>query len=147
MLQLRGVSAYRDAKNFVDSEDKLKLLITTLREMIDKLDLVEEAIKKRDFQRKFTELSKVEQVLQILDSSLDRSCGEISDNLSALYNYILANLRKVHITLEISRIEESKSLLRTILEGFEKAYEMKRRKASSKEKGEENLETNLEAIL
>lgn len=147
MLQLRGVSAYRDAKNFVDSEDKLKLLITTLREMIDKLDLVEEAIKKRDFQRKFTELSKVEQVLQILDSSLDRSCGEISENLSALYNYILANLRKVHITLEISRIEESKSLLRTILEGFEKAYEMKRRKASSKEKGEENLETNLEAIL
>ncbi|MEM3427690.1 MAG: flagellar export chaperone FliS, partial [Nitrososphaerales archaeon] len=111
MFQLRGVSAYRDAKNFVDSEDKLKLVIATFREMIDKLDLVEEAIKKRDFQRKFTELSKVEQVLQILDSSLDRSCGEISDNLSALYNYILANLRKVHITLEISRIEESKSLL------------------------------------
>ncbi|MEM3554106.1 MAG: flagellar export chaperone FliS [Candidatus Bathyarchaeia archaeon] len=147
MFQLRGVSAYRDVKNFVDSEDKLKLLITTFREMIDKLDLVEEAIKKRDFQRKFTELSKVEQVLQILDSSLDRSYGEISENLSALYNYILANLRKVHITLEISRIEESKSLLRTILEGFEKAYEMKRRKASSKEKGEENLKTSLEAIL
>lgn len=147
MFQLRGVSAYRDAKNFVDSEDKLKLVIKTFREMIDKLDLVEEAIKKRDFQRKFTELSKVEQVLQILDSSLDRSYGEISDNLSALYNYILANLRKVHITLEISRIEESKSLLRTILEGFEKAYEMKRRKASSKEEGEENPKTNLEAIL
>lgn len=126
-LQLRGLGVYQDVEKLSDSEDKPKLLIKALKEVLRKLDLVRDAIRKKDYETKFKELSKVEQILQILDSSLDRSYSEISENLSAIYNYILSNLRKVHISLDISKIEESKSLIGTILEGFEKAYEYSRK--------------------
>ncbi|MCS7281702.1 MAG: flagellar export chaperone FliS [Desulfobacterota bacterium] len=128
----RVLSAYTDAEHVIDVEDKPKLLLKVYEEIIKKLDTVKKAIEKKDYEKKFTELSKIEQMIQILDESLDRSFGQISENLSSLYAYIMKNLRDVHVSLDLKKIDECKGLLCTIFDGFKKAYEIEQKKRNEK---------------
>jgi|YelNatPaOPRAMG01_1025707.scaffolds.fasta_scaffold00352_2 flagellar protein FliS len=125
-LSLNGFLAYKNAEVCIDTEDKPRLLIKVYEELLKKLDIAAKAAEEKDFKKKVEELSKAISVLEILDSSLDMSYGEIPRNLSILYTYILKNLRFAQRSPKKDKIEECKGLLSSILEGFRKAYEGKK---------------------
>ncbi len=127
-LSYRGLGAYKDAEKMVDTEDRQRLLLKAYEGILEKLEAAKRAIEKRDYETKFTELSKVIQILEILDASLDRTYGKIAENLSALYAYIIKTLRGVHTNMDIKRVEECKSLISDIFEGFKKAYEIEQKR-------------------
>jgi flagellar secretion chaperone FliS len=123
--------AYSVADNTVDGENKPKLLLKVYQSMLDKVEMVKSAIERKNFEKKYEELTKLTTAIEILDSSLDMSQGEIPQNLSGLYQYLVRRLSGVHISHDIEILDECRSILVQIHEGFTQAYEKERR-----EKGE-----------
>lgn len=114
---------YSTANDLVDYTDKPKLLLKVYEAILDKIDIVMSTIDKGNFEKKYIELSKVTNVLEILDASLDMSMGEISKNLSGIYRYLIKRLNEVHRNCDTKILEECKQLIGVIYDGFLKAYD------------------------
>jgi flagellar secretion chaperone FliS len=125
--------AYKNVESSVNLDDKPKVLLKVYQILLEKLEIVKHAIENQNYLVKDRELSKIRTAIEILDSSLDRSYGEIPRNLSSLYLYMLRRLRNVQFSLDVKGLDECKSLLAKINEGFEMAYEKERRKQFSPE--------------
>lgn len=125
--------AYRNVERSVNLDDKPKVLLKVYQILLEKLEIVKYAIEKQDYLVKDRELSKIMTAIEILDSSLDMSYGEIPRNLSSLYTYLIRRLRNVQFSLDVKGLDECKSLLTKIYEGFEGAYENERTKRYSTE--------------
>ncbi|HEY3277218.1 MAG TPA: flagellar export chaperone FliS [Syntrophorhabdaceae bacterium] len=116
-------TAYSAADTSVDSDNKPRILLKVYQSMLDKIDMVKGAIDRKNFEKKYDELTKLTTVLDILDSSLDMSQGEVAKNLSDLYHYLTKRLKSVHITHDMTVLEECKAILVQLDEGFKAAYE------------------------
>ncbi len=114
--------AYSSADANIDERNKPKLLLKAFQSMLDKIDIVKAAINNRDFEKKYDELTKVTTALEILDSSLDMSQGEIPQNLSNLYRYVVRRLLVVHANHDTTVLDECRAILSRINEGFVEAY-------------------------
>jgi len=125
--------AYRNVERSVDIDDKPKVLLKVYQILLEKLEIVKHAIENQNYLVKDRELSKITTAIEILDNSLDRSYGEIPRNLSSLYLYLLRRLRKIQFSLDVKGLDECKSLLTKIYEGFEGAYEKEKQKRFSPE--------------
>jgi flagellar protein FliS len=125
--------AYRNVERSVDLDDTPKVLLKVYQILLEKLEIVKHAIENQNYLVKDRELSKITTAIEILDSSLDHSFGEIPKNLSSLYLYLLRRLRNVQFSLDVKGIDECKSLLTKIYEGFQGAYENEKAKRSSTE--------------
>ena len=125
--------AYRNVERSVNLDDTPKVLLKVYQILLEKLEVVKHAIENQDYLVKDRELSKITTAIEILDNSLDRSYGEIPRNLSSLYIYLIRRLRNVQFSLDVKGIDECKSLLAKINEGFEGAYENERHKRFSPE--------------
>ena len=121
-------SAYAAATMMTDEHDKGKILLTVLESLTRKIEEVKMLIAQKKYEKKCEELTKIVQALQILDASLDMSLGEIPKNLSLLYGYLMRRLQEVHATLDISALDECKSILAHISEGFAEAYRTVKRR-------------------
>ena len=95
------------------------MVLETLPEKIEEVKML---IAQRKYEKKFEELTKISQAIQILDASLDMSLGEVPKNLSQIYGYLMRRLQEVHASLDIGTLDECKSILATISEGFTEAY-------------------------
>jgi flagellar biosynthetic protein FliS len=115
-------SAYAAATMMTDEHDKGKLLLTVLDTLTRKIEEVKVLIGHKKYEKKYEELTKIVQAIQILDASLDMSLGEIPKNLSLLYGYLMRRLQEVHASLDIGTLDECKSILATISEGFAEAH-------------------------
>ena len=115
--------AYARANNLVDESDKRKVLLTVLRALPEKIEGVKLLILRKDYEKKYHELTKITMALEILDQSLDRSYGEIPRNLSALYQYLIGRLVAVHASLDLKVLDECKEIICRIRDGFAEAYE------------------------
>jgi flagellar biosynthetic protein FliS len=93
-----------------------------LETLTKKLDEVKVLISQKKYERKYEELTKITQALQILNASLDMSLGEVPKNLSLLYDYLMRRLQEVHTSLDLGTLDECKSILAAISEGFTEAY-------------------------
>jgi flagellar protein FliS len=127
--------AYTTADNNVDEDNKPKLLLKAYQLMLDKMDVVKIAIQKKDIERKYEELTKLTMAIEVLDSSLDMSQGEIAQNLSGLYEYLVRKLTAIHASLDLKALEECRDIIKQINEGFLMAYN-KERKEKSDPKGQ-----------
>jgi flagellar protein FliS len=125
--------AYRNVERSVNMDDKPKVLLKVYQILLEKLEIVKHAIENQNYLVKDHELSKITTAIEILDSSLDYSYGEIPKNLSSLYMYLLRRLRSVQFNLDVKGLDECKSLLAKINEGFEGAYEKEKLKQSNQE--------------
>ncbi len=125
--------AYRNVERSVNIDDKPKVLLKVYQILLEKIEIVKHAIENQDYLVKDRELSKITTAIEILDSSLDHSYGEIPRNLSSLYNYLIRRLRSVQFNLDVKGLDECKALLLKIKEGFEGAYEKEKRKQSNQE--------------
>ena len=126
--------AYHNVESSVNEDDKPKILLKVYQILLEKIEVVKHAIENQNYLVKDRELSKITTAIEILDSSLDRSYGEIPRNLSSLYVYLVRQLRNVQFSLNVKSLDECKSLLTKIYEGFEGAYENERHKRFSPEK-------------
>ena len=126
--------AYHNVERSVNLDDTPKVLLKLYQILLEKLEIVKHAIENQNYLVKDRELSKITTAIEILDSSLDYSYGEIPKNLSSLYVYLIKRLRKIQFSLDVKGIDECRSLLTKIYEGFEGAYEKERHKQFSSEK-------------
>ena len=118
--------AYVTADSFIDGENKPKLLLRVYEKLLLGLDTAKVAIERKDFEKKHTSLSNVRILIGALDSSLDMSYGEIPQNLSALYKYLLKRVADVNQNLDVTILDECKKLVRILFEGFSEAYELEK---------------------
>ncbi|MGD0486330.1 MAG: flagellar export chaperone FliS [Syntrophorhabdales bacterium] len=121
-------SAYAAATMMTDEHDKGKILLTVLETLTRKIEEVKMLIAQKKYEKKYVELTRIVQTIQVLDASLDMSLGEIPKNLSFLYGYLMRRLQEVHASLDISTLDECKSILATISEGFTEAYRTVKRR-------------------
>jgi flagellar secretion chaperone FliS len=120
---MNSYKAYAMVDNNVDDNNKPKLLLKVYQSMLDKIVIVKFAIQHNDFEKKYIELTKVTTILEILNSSLDISHGEIANNLSGLYQYLIERLTSVHGSCDVETLDECKNILARINEGFIAAYQ------------------------
>jgi flagellar biosynthetic protein FliS len=126
-------NAYAAASMMTDEHDKGKVLLKVLRTLIERIDDVKVLIAQKKYEKKYHELTRIVQAIRMLQGSLDMSLGEIPKNLSLLYQYLMRRLQEVHASLDIATLDECKSILASITEGFAQAYraEKKARQAAA----------------
>jgi len=125
------IRAYSTVSMSTD-EDKPRLLLKTLRLILDKLEIVRTAIEQHNYYKKNQELSKIATAVELLDASLDMSYGELPKNLSKIYKYLLVNLKKNHMNFDVKAVDECRTIITKIYEGFANAYEKERKKQSER---------------
>jgi flagellar secretion chaperone FliS len=138
--------AYVDADN-IDDENKPRLLLKVYQALLDKIDIVKAAIRNKDFQKKYEELTKVTMIMELLDSSLDMSQGEIAKNLSELYRYLVRRLMSVHANQDPAILDECRAILAQINEGFVGAYNKETAARTKTQKVEGALTSSRSAYL
>lgn len=142
-MTLNGLEQYRNNANIVDDDDKGLLLLKVFQGIMTKLDTIGTYIESKNYEKKYEEITKVKQIIEIMHDSVDISYGEISKNLQALYLYIIKRLNEVNIKNDICILSECKTLIKTIYEGFEEAYKKEKTTGSRKShKNEYNIEIN-----
>jgi flagellar secretion chaperone FliS len=120
--------AYTAVDNSVDGDNKPKLLLKAYQLMLDKIDVVKIAIQRKDIEKKYEELTKLTMAIEVLDSSLDMSQGEVAKNLSALYEYLVRKLTGIHASQDLKALEECRDVMKQINEGFLAAYKERKEK-------------------
>ena len=133
--------AYTEADTTLDGENKPKLLLKVYQSMLDKVDAVKGAIQARNFEKKYEELTKLTTVLEILDSSLDLSQGEISQNLSGLYRYLVRRLAGVHSSHSLDVLDECRAILGQLNDGFIAAYNKEKKQKDERQESPGPKET------
>jgi flagellar biosynthetic protein FliS len=124
-----GINAYAAVNNMVEEEDKCTILLKVLQGVIDKCDIIKGAIEQKDYEKKYTEVSKVAMIIQVLDSSLDMNQGEVPEKLSSLYNYLLKRLAQLHAKPDMKIVSECRSIFCNIMDGFVQAGQIERKKS------------------
>ena len=132
-MTLNGIKSYKNTLASVDESDKGALLIKVFQMMLEKLDIVNIYIESKNFEKRYAELSKIRQVIEILYDSVDVQYGEISKNLQNLYLYIIKRLDEANIKNDKDAVEECRSLIKTLYEGFEEAHKKERGNNSCKD--------------
>ena len=125
-MTLNGIASYRNTAASVDESDKGAMLIKVFQMMLERLEIINIHIESKNFEKKCDEISKIKQVMELLHDSVDTRYGEISKNLQNLYLYIIKRLNEANIKNEKAIIDECKSLIKTLHEGFEEAYKKER---------------------
>jgi len=112
--------AKADEENLSQEE----LLLKTYEEIISHLNVAALAIDSGDVKTKAESLTKVTNALTVLQSSLDFENGkEIAENLHKLYDFCILELVKANAFNDKKRVEDVKSIIETVYDGFKKAIE------------------------
>jgi flagellar secretion chaperone FliS len=132
------INAYAAANNMVEEDDKCAVLLKVLQGVMDKCDIIKHAIEQKDFEKKYSELSKVAMIIQVLDSSLDMNQGEVPERLSSLYDYLLRRLAELHVNPDAKVVSECKNIFGNIMEGFIQASQIERKKNPQQARADNN---------
>ncbi|WP_200763835.1 flagellar export chaperone FliS [Nitrosophilus alvini] len=107
-------------KSSVETASPLKQVILLYEKAILTLKETKEDIKKNDLRSKIEHISKVTDIINALDSSLDfEKGGEIAKNLHNLYDFIDRSLVTVHAKNDIKLIDDLIEILENLKEGWE----------------------------
>jgi|Transcript_33234 flagellar protein FliS len=138
-MALKGINAYKkgNLKQEVASADPHKLTLMLMQGALDRLAYGKGCIERKDFEGKAEHLSRVSAILMSLRDTLDlESGGEISDNLFALYDYMLQRVTDANIQNDLNIMDEVINLLLPIKSAWasipedakQEAYEAQRQK-------------------
>ena len=87
---------------------------------IDKLLQAKMAIDSKQVAKKGELLGRTMEIVTHLKASLDHEQGgEVADNLSALYEYILRRIAEANANQDVTAIDEVIDLLKTVKEGWD----------------------------
>lgn len=109
-----GIQSYR--KTDVSTSDPAQLIIMCYEGAIDSLKLAKEKIKEKNYEKKAKAIIKAKDIINELLCSLDfERGGEIANNLSSIYNYMLRRILYADVNKDIGAIDEVIGMLNELL--------------------------------
>ncbi|EWH09466.1 flagellar protein FliS [Catenovulum agarivorans DS-2] len=138
----RGINAYQkgNIKQQVAQADPHQITLMLMQGALDKMAYAKGCMERKDFEGKSVHLSKASAIIVNLRDTLDFSVeSEVTDNLFALYDFMVNRLTDAHVQNSQSIIDEVISLMLPIKtawasipeEAKQQAYEMQRQKQQS----------------
>lgn len=105
-------NAYK--KNTVNMASKEQLLLMLVDGAVKATKLARLAIEKRDIPTAHKELVRVQDIFTELMVTLDRSAGEVAENLFNLYEFIKRRVAQANIKKDIAIIDEVLPLIEEV---------------------------------
>ena len=121
-----GYSAYSRIANTIDSKEIM--LVKLLEGTVRYIQFARGGLEAKNPQVKGENISRAVAIIVELDAALDRSVGgNLVENLSALYRYVLARLTLANLKNDDTMLQEVESLMATIRDGFKGALEQQQK--------------------
>lgn len=115
-----GLGAYK--KTSVHTASKEQILLMLYQTAIKHCKMAIEATEKKQVARKGESIGKLQDIIIELNNSLDFSVGgNISKELSSLYDYMLYATTQANIKMDVSYLNSCLSVLNTLYEGWSQA--------------------------
>ncbi|WP_016956747.1 flagellar export chaperone FliS [Catenovulum agarivorans] len=138
----RGINAYQkgNIKQQIAQADPHQITLMLMQGAIDKMAYAKGCMERKDFEGKSVHLSKASAIIVNLRDTLDFDVeSEVTDNLFALYDFMVNRLTDAHVQNSQSIIDEVIGLMLPIKsawasipeEAKQEAYEMQRQKQQS----------------
>ncbi len=107
-------------KNSVETVSPLQQIILLYEKAIILLKATKEHIEQKDIHSKIDNITKVNDIISALDSSLDfEKGGEIAQNLHQLYDFVLRSLVTINVHNDTKLIDDIVEILQNLKEGWE----------------------------
>lgn len=138
-MALKGINAYKKGslKQDIAQADPHKLTLMLMQGSLDKMAYAKGCMERKDFEGKAENLSKATAIVINLRDTLDLEVkSEVTDNLFALYNYIIERLTDANIQNSLTIMDEVISLMLPIKNAWlqipesakQEAYDLRRQK-------------------
>lgn len=138
-MALKGINAYKkgNLKQDITNADPHKITLMLMQGALDRMAYGKGCIERKDFEGKAEHLSKVSAILINLRDTLDMDVeGEVSNNLFALYDYMIQRITDANIQNDLNIMDEVINLLLPIKNAWasipenakQEAYEAQRQK-------------------
>jgi len=116
-----SIKKYRDMKiNSAQNADPYELVQMVLNAILGKITAASACIKRNDVPAKGQLISECITLIGSLDESLDmENGGEISANLSALYNFCSSHLVAANAQNDTTKLDEVHSIILTVKEAWD----------------------------
>lgn len=116
-----SIQKYHDMKvNSAKNADPYELVQMVLKAILGKITAATVCIERNDIPNKGILISDSITLISSLEASLDmEKGGEISTNLSDLYNFCTNHLLQANIDNDVKKIEEVHTIISTIKEGWD----------------------------
>jgi flagellar protein FliS len=132
-----GYTAYKHAA-ISPTHSKEKIVLMLYRGALRFVRFARTGIEQKNAKIRGENISKILAILTELDCALDRECGgELVDNLSDLYRYIMNRLTIASVDNDCQALDEVERLLIELKEGFEGAFEKGPKKVTIQAESEE----------
>ena len=116
-MYCNGIQSYR--KTNITTSDPVKLVIMCHEGAIDSLKLAKEKVKEKDYEKKAKAIIKAQDIIDELLCSINfEKGGEIANNLSDLYNYMLRRIIHGDVNRDMSAIDEVIGMLNELLSAW-----------------------------
>lgn len=138
----RGINAYQkgNIKQQIAQADPHQITLMLMQGAIDKMAYAKGCMERKDFEGKSIQLSKASAIIVNLRDTLDFSVeSEVTDNLYALYDFMVNRLTDAHVQNSQKIVDEVIGLMLPIKtawasipeEAKQEAYELQRQKQQS----------------
>lgn len=127
-LALKAVDQYQSADNgSIEFADPHQLILRLMNGAIERIAQAKGAIQHGTVKQKGQYIGKAISIIGGLDGCLDHSHeGDLSNNLSALYEYMIISLTQANINDDIAKLNETSDLLLQIKSAWEQIPEYAR---------------------
>ena len=125
---LKAVNQYQSADNSsITYADPHELILRLMNGALERIAQAKGAVKHKDTAQKGEFIGKAISIIGGLEGCLDHSQeGELSQNLSNLYQYMIIALTEANVSDDIARLNEISDLLLTIKSAWEQIPEQAR---------------------
>lgn len=138
-MALKGINAYKkgNLKQDISAADPHKITLMLMQGALERMAYGKGCIERKDFEGKSEHLSRVAAILINLRDTLDMEVKtDITDNLYALYDYMIQRVTDANIQNDLNIMDEVINLLLPIKvawseipeEAKQEAYEAQRQK-------------------
>lgn len=138
-MTLKGINAYKKGslKQDIAHADPHKLTLMLMQGALDRMAYAKGCMERKDFALRSEHVSRASAIILNLRDTLDMEVGgEVSENLFALYNYMLQRLVDASVQNSLKIMDEVINLLLPIKTAWseipefakQEAYEMQRQK-------------------
>jgi flagellar protein FliS len=138
-MALKGINAYRKGslKQDLSQADPHKITLMLMQGALDRMAYAKGSMERKEFSSKSEHISRATTIIQNLRDTLDLSVdAEVTENLFALYDYMVSRLIDANVQNNLKIIDEVISLMLPIKTAWAQipedakaqAYEARRQK-------------------
>lgn len=138
-MALKGIHAYKkgNLKQELSSADPHKITLMLMQGALERMAYAKGSIERNEYENKSEHISRAVAIVMNLRDTLDMNAGsDISNNLFALYDYMIQRLTDANIQNSLSILDEVINLMLPIKNAWaqipenakQEAYELQRQK-------------------